>query len=155
MSLSRLELAQALLDLQSSANICARIFTSYRLKVEYRIVYTAGACYPWRLLESHQDLAKDRRSWLIRRMHCFDSAEKLKCSLTERAAWKAKDRALVAAHLGTARHFAEDRSQDAFETARAALGGLDSELAALEPQRRALRARMCVTRPDHVLNLLH
>jgi len=155
MSLTRLELAKTLVILQTNANLCARLFASYPLKIEYLVVYTTGVRYPWRLLELHHDKTRDGEPWVKRRMHCFDTAEKLGRSVRERTQWKAKDRALVAIHLSATRATLRKRLQpDNDEMARVALDRLNAELAELEPQRRALRERICLTQADHVSDLL-
>ena len=44
------EIVQILRTLQDAATLCANTFTTSRLKVEYRVAFSAGAPLPWRLL---------------------------------------------------------------------------------------------------------
>jgi len=144
--------ADQLAELQRLANHCAWLFQSYRLRVEYRIIYAIGVDLPWRLAEIHRNPETHEVS--LRRMHCFASAETLRRSIEERANWKRQDRALVASHLPKARRALQSSpGVDALEQVRSVHAALSQDLAALELKRRALREQLCRTKADRVINL--
>jgi hypothetical protein len=132
MSNSRAQLVQTLQRLQFTANRCASSFSNSRLKVEYRVAFSAGAALPWRLIEIHHAAKKAGAPRSLRRMHCFRSWQSLDLSVRERITWKARDQALVQSYL-----------------VRVAT----ADLSALTATRQALRARMCSTRPDRAIDL--
>jgi hypothetical protein len=132
MSNSRAQLVQTLQRLQFTANRCASSFSNSRLKVEYRVAFSAGAALPWRLIEIHHPAKKAGAPRSLRRMHCFRSWQSLDLSVRERITWKARDQALVQSYL-----------------VRVAT----ADLSALTATRQALRARMCSTRPDRAVDL--
>jgi hypothetical protein len=151
------QLAQTLRVLQVTANRCARLFTNGQLKVEYQVAVSAGATLPWRLVEIHRALKKAGEPRVLRRMHCFRSAESLERSVKERTIWKARDQALVKIHLVQVRASIEKTpagdAGDAGEKKVASPEGLNVNLQALTATRQALRAQMCLTRPDRVVDL--
>lgn len=137
MNASRTELARTLISLQSTAHACARTFGTPDTVVEYRVLYCAGMPHAWRLAEMHR-AAGARQGWILRRLHCFNTAQSLQSSLTERTKWKNEDRALVAR----------------FKRQTGVLVGEgEVDLGALNAERHALRARMCITRPAQVIEL--
>jgi hypothetical protein len=81
------------------------------------------------LLETHSRRPRNDKRYALRRMHCFRSADCMQRSIQERAKWKACDQQLVASYLGKAR-------------------------GELMPARLELRAQICVTRPERVVDLL-
>lgn len=140
--------------MQVTANQCARLFTNGQLKVEYQVAVSAGATLPWRLVEIHRALKKAGEPRVLRRMHCFRSAESLERSVKERTIWKARDQALVKIHLVRVRASIEPTpSGDAGEKSVQPSQGLNTNLQALTATRQALRAQMCLTRPDRVVDL--
>jgi hypothetical protein len=151
---SQTQLARILKSLQVAANRCARTFTTGQLKVEYRVAFSAGAPLPWRLMEIHRAVKGTGEHRVLRRMHCFRSAESLQRSLRERTTWKARDQALVAAHLVRVRASVEKTpSGEPGEQDSQPSEDLNVDLEALTATRQALRAQMCLTRPDRVVDL--
>ena len=148
------QLAQTLRSLQASGNQCARWFTSHQLQVEFQVAFSNGAPLPWRLVEIHRAVKDVGKPRLLRRMHCFSSAEALNLSIRERTNWKARDRALVTSHWVRVRaslakapsHKNSDQGTEASDDSKA-------ELLALTATRQALRAQMCLTRPGRVVDL--
>jgi hypothetical protein len=145
MSTAQEQLGKTLSSLQATASLCARVFTSRQLKVEFQVAFSNGAPLPWRLLEIHRSAKVAGGPRLLRRMHCFCGPESLELSIHERITWKARDRALVSSHLVRVR---ESRIQDT-----ASPDGAARDLLALNATRQALRAQMCLTKPGRVVDL--
>ncbi len=137
MTNSEREVTQVLRSLQAAATLCANTFTTAKLSVEYRVAYSAGAVFPWRLLEVHSDRHRNEKRYALRRMHCFRTPDCLRKSIQERAQWKACDQELVASYL--------------VKVQGASQGPTMRELM---PARLELRAQICVTRPERVIDLL-
>jgi len=156
MSDSQDQLVGTLKRLQATASWCARKFTTGHLKVEYRVAFSTGAKLPWRLVEMHRAVQKDGEPRVLRRMHCFRSAESLERSVQERTVWKTRDQALVASHLVRARTSIEATplGEPAAQNIQPSQA-LHTDLKALTATRQALRAQMCLTRPDRVIDLLN
>jgi hypothetical protein len=156
MSTEHGQLVGTLKRLQATANWCARKFTTGHLKVEYRVAFSTGAALPWRLVEMHRDVQHADEPRVLRRMHCFRSAESLERSVQERTVWKTRDQALVASHLVRVR-----TSIDKMPSAEPEAQGtrpsqaLTADLMVLTATRKALRAQLCLTRPDRVIDLLN
>ena len=148
------EIVQFLQTLQAAATLCANTFSTSHLKVEYRVAFSAGAPLPWRLLEIHYRLPRDDKRYVLRRMHCFGTPERLRSSIHERAKWRACDQELVASYLvrvqGAAAELAD--SEPNSRGSGAAQPSLD--LRELRPARLELRAQICTTRPEMVVDLL-
>src|SRR5262249_46229607 len=110
---------------------------------------------PWRLLEIHYPLPRNDRRYTLRRMHCFGTPERLRRSIHERAKWRACDQELVARYLvrvqGTSGQ-GGDGGPDS-RGSRPAQPSLD--LRELRPVRLELRAQICTTRPEMVVDLLN
>jgi hypothetical protein len=139
------QLAQTLSSLQATASLCARVFTTRQLKVEFQVAFSNGAPLPWRLLEIHRSAAVAGGPRLLRRMHCFPTAEPLELSIKERITWKARDRALVSSHLVRVRASLVKPTEPPY--------GANADLLALTATREALRAQMCLTKPGRVVDL--
>ena len=156
MSNSKDQLVGTLKRLQATANWCARKFTTGNLKVEYRVAFSTGAKLPWRLVEMHRALQQDGEPRVLRRMHCFRSAESLERSVQERTVWKTRDQALVASHLVRVRTSIDQPLSGAHPALSARPSqALNADLKVLTATRKALRAQMCLTRPDRVVDLLN
>jgi hypothetical protein len=134
------ELVRALYRLQISANRCASTFTSDSTQVDFRVAFSAGAALPWRLIETHRAALENGTPRLLRRMHCFRSAQSLEHSIEERTGWKMRDQSLVRGH------FVQVGSAQPLE-------GSQVDLLDLTATRQALRAQMCLTRPERVIDL--
>src|SRR3984957_16397161 len=156
MSNSKDQLVGTLKRLQATASWCARKFTTVHLKVEYRVAFSTGAKLPGRLVEMHRAVQQDGEPQVLRRMHCFRSAESLERSVQERTVWKTRDQALVASHLVRVR-----TSIDKMPSAEPEAPGtrpsqaLTADLTVLTATRKALRAQLCLTTPDRVIDLLN
>ena len=148
------EIVQILRTLQDAATLCADTFTTSRLKVEYRVAFSAGAPFPWRLLEIHFRLPREDNRYALRRMHCFRSAERLHRSISERAKWRACDQELVANYLVKAQGTASELAQSRPQSRRSGSGHPGFNLTELRPARLELRAQICTTRPEMVFDLL-
>lgn len=149
------EIVQVLRSLQDAATLCANTFSTSRLKVDYRVAFSAGAPFPWRLLEIHFRLPRDdNRRYALRRMHCFRTAERLGRSIQERAKWRACDQELVASYLVKAQGTASELSNGAPNTRRSGSGHPGLDLSELRPARLELRAQICTTRAEMVVDLL-
>jgi hypothetical protein len=146
------EITQALTGLQAAATLCANTFTTSQLKVEYRVAFSAGAPLPWRLLEVHFPLPRKDKRYALRRMHCFRTAERLSRSLHERVKWRACDQELVASYLVKVQGSSNELTAG-LPNARSRRQSDD--LRELRPARLALRAQICITRPELVLDLLN
>jgi hypothetical protein len=145
------EIAQALQGLHATATLCANSFTTPQLKVEYQVAFSVGASLPWRLFEVHSPVpGKDKRCEL-RRMHCFRTSDDLERSIQERAKWKACDQQLVASYLVKFRRLSERLIEG--EPSPSSRPNVD--LSELRPARLKLRAQICITRPDLVVDLLN
>jgi hypothetical protein len=151
MSNLQTQLARTLCRLQDNATECARSFTTGQLKVEYRVAFSTGAALPWRLMEIHRAAKVAGEPPVLRRMHCFASAEALARSVEERTTWKARDQALVSSHLVRVR--ASIDKPVAGDRDRMPPQELNNHLQELTATRQALRAQMCLTRPDRVVDL--
>jgi len=148
------QLAQTLGSLQASARLCARVFTTRQLKVEFQVAFSNGAPLPWRLLEIHRSANVAGGPRLLRRMHCFPGAESLELSIKERITWKARDRALVSSHLVRVRaSLVKSPSHKSGDRDTEPPYGANADLLALTATREALRAQMCLTRPGRVVDL--
>jgi hypothetical protein len=148
MSDNQAELVQTLKRLQSTADRCADSFSSSQLKVEYRVAFSAGARYPWRLVEIHHAIKKAGAPRSLRRMHCFQSWQSLYVSIRERITWRARDQALVRSYL--VRVGGPGADSLAGEVRRT---HSNADLSALTATRQALRAQMCSTRADRAIDL--
>ena len=137
------QLAQTLKRLQVIADKCASSFSNYEVKVEYRVAFSHGAPFPWRLVEIHRAIKKAGTPRTLRRMHCFRSCESLDHSVRERITWKARDQALVKAFFVRVEGAPDNDSPGRPSTK------------ALNATRLALRAQMCSTRPDRAVDLPH
>jgi hypothetical protein len=155
MSDSQDQLVRALKTLQVTASRCASLFTTSQLKVEFQVAYSNAAPLPWRLLEIHRAAKEVGVPRLMRRMHCYPSAESLELSIQERTTWKAKDHALVASHWMRVRaSLAKAASRRSGEQgAEPSTNDPNGDLKALTATRQALRAQMCRTRPGRVVDL--
>lgn len=153
MTNSQREIAQALQGLQAMATLCADTFTTSQLKVEYRVAYSAGAALPWRLLEVHYRKPRNDSRYTLRRMHCFRTSEGLRRSVQERAKWKACDQELVASYLVKVRASSDGHLAGQPDGQGASAPSVD--LSQLRPARLELRAQICVTRPERVVDLLN
>jgi hypothetical protein len=154
MSNSQEQLAQTLRSFQARANRCARMFTTGKLKMEFQVAFLNGAPLPWRLLEVRRAAKEAGQPRLLRRMHCFRSAESLDLSIQERTLWKARDRALVANHWIQVRaSLAKTLSRKIGEQDAEPADGSNADLLALTATRQALRAQICLTRPGRVVDL--
>jgi hypothetical protein len=147
------EIAQALRSLQAMATLCANTFTTQQLKVEYRVAYSTGAALPWRLLEVHYRKPRNDDRYTLRRMHCFRTSDGLRRSIQERAKWKACDQQLVASYLVKVRASSDGHLRGAPDPQGEARPSVD--LSELRPARLELRAQICVTRPERVVDLLN
>jgi len=149
------EIVQVLRTLQAAATLCANTFTTSRMKVEYRVAFSAGAPFPWRLLEIHFRLPReDNRRYALRRMHCFQTPERLHRSIHERAKWKVCDQELVAAYLVRVQSTARELTHGEPNPRRSGSGPASADLSELRPTRLQLRAQICTTRPEMVVDLL-
>lgn len=155
MTHSATEIAQILQNLQATATVCANTFTTSKLTVEYRIAFSAGAALPWRLLELHSRRPCKDKHYTLRRMHCFRTPDGLRRSVQERVKWKVCDQALVTSYLVKVGCSSDGhiKGEPDGQTERSAHASVD--LGELRPARLALRARMCVTRPERVVDLLN
>ena len=149
MTNSEREIAQALRSLQAMATLCANTFTTPQLKVEYRVAYSTGAALPWRLVEVHFRKPRDDNRYCLRRMHCFRTSDGLRRSIQERAKWKACDQQLVASYLVKVRASSDGHLHGQPEPRPSV------DLSELRPARLELRAQICVTRPERVVDLLN
>lgn len=149
------ELAQVLKGLQAAANHCARAFTTPKVKVDYRVAFSAGAPLPWRLLEIHRTVKQSDERGALRRMHCFSTPERLDRSIQERVTWKARDQELVASYLVQVRASPDGPASGEKHTATGDSSRRSVDLRGLTPARLELRAQMCVTKPGRVVDLLH
>jgi hypothetical protein len=148
------QLAQTLSSLQATANLCARVFTTRQLKVEFQVAFSSGAALPWRLLEVHRATNAADGPRLLRRMHCFRGAKSLELSIQERITWKAQDRALVSSHLVRMRaSLAKPASPKGGERVAEPPDSANADLLTLTATRQALRAQMCLTKPGRVVDL--
>jgi hypothetical protein len=145
------QLVKILKRTQITANRCASFFTTAQLKVEFRVAFCTGAILPWGLLEIHRAAKAAGKPRLLRRMHCFRSAESLEHSIEERTNWKARDQALVQGHWIRVR--ASSRNAPSSKPGARDSESSDTSLQALTATRQALRAKMCSTRPDRVVDL--
>jgi hypothetical protein len=149
------EIVQVVRTLQAAATSCADTFTTSRLKVEYRVAFSAGSPFPWRLLEIHFRLPRnDNRPYALRRMHCFQTAERLHRSIQERAKWRACDQELVANYLVGVQGAASEFTNGGPNARRLGSGHPNLDLRDLRPARLELRAQICTTRPEMVVDLL-
>lgn len=138
-------LANAIVQLQRQADHCAWLFTSHKLRIEYRIAFAIGVAFPWRLVEVHR---KYEEGIVLRRMHCFSELTTLRQYIEECSKWKRQDRSLVASALPGTRMVLLPRTQEQISDE-----GTSIELRTLEEERRLLRERMCITRPDRIVDL--
>jgi hypothetical protein len=91
-----------------------------------------------------------------RLMHCFRSAESLERSVQERTVWKTRDQALVASHLVRVRTSIDKIASGEPEPQHTPPSqALNADLMVLTATRKALRAQLCLTRPDRVIDLLN
>ena len=149
------EITQILRSLQATATLCANTFTTTRLSVEYRVAFSNGEALPWRLFEIHFRLPRSDKRNAVRRMHCFRTPEGLRRSIQERAKWKACDQELVANYLVKVRRSVDGVIAGEPDRQGPASPRPSIDLDELTPVRRKLRAQICVTRPDRVVDLLH
>lgn len=151
------EIVQVLRTLQAAATLCANTFTTSQLKVDYRVAYSAGAPLPWRLLEIHFRLPlNDTNRYALRRMHCFGTPDRLRRSIHERAKWRACDQELVASYLLKVQGSAGGELAHSESHSRGSGSARSSlDLRELRPARLELRAQICTTRPEMVVDLLN
>jgi len=149
------EIAQILRSLQATATLCANTFTTSRVSVDYRVAFSTGVALPWRMLEIHFRLPCSDKRYALRRMHCFRTPEGLRRSIQEHAKWKACDQELVASYLVKVRDSSNGVTEGELTGQGAAAPHPRIDLDELTPARRKLRAQICVTRPDRVVDLLH
>lgn len=146
------DLPETIVRLQRKAAHCAWLFQTSSVRPSLQVLFVSGsdiAC-PWRLFEIHK--SKDQVVTL-RRMHCYDSADVLNRSLDERVLWKARDRALITARVPQAGRLGRSSALSALQKPGTALSSAEKDLARLEPERKALRASICVTRATRVVDL--
>ena len=155
MSLYRFALGETLRSLQESADRCARAFSSYKVKLIYRVLYAANTPYPWRLVEVHRLEEKVNQEVILkRRMHCFGDSGKLRRSLSERILWKFKDRAFVSTHLFNSKQMLTQKELlSEAQLASAACNSMNEDLLKIEDARRQLRQSICQTHPDQMIEL--
>jgi hypothetical protein len=155
MTRSETEISRVLQSLQDTATVCANTFTTAILKVEYRIAFSLGAALPWRLLELHYPRPRNDKPYTLRRMHCFRTPDGLRRSIQERTKWRACDQELVASYLVKVGSSSDAPIEG--EPNRQASGSVrrSLDLSELRPARLALRAQMCTTRPERVVDLMH
>lgn len=154
MSLYHIAMEQTLRALQDSADRCAALFSSYRIKATYQVVYTTGAQYSWRLIETLELLEQDSKRLLKRKMHCFESQTTLRKSITERILWKTRDKAFTRTHLSVSRAaLSEDSPLSLAERAKEALDAIDQDLTAIEQERRQIKDSICLTRANKIIDL--
>lgn len=149
------QITQIVHRLQAAAALCANTFTTPQLKVEYRVAFCAGATLPWRLLEIHTRRGRNDKDYALRRMHCFRTPECLMRSIQERAKWKACDQELVASYLVKVRASSDGYLQGQSDRQVASVPRTGVDLSELRPARLELRAQICVTRPERVVDLLN
>ena len=149
------EILQVLRTMQAAATLCANTFTTSHLKVEYRVAFSAGTPLPWRLLEVHFRLPRNGNRYTLRRMHCFRTPERLQRSIHERAKWRACDQELVASYLVKAQGSASELTNSEPHVHRPGLAQPSPDLRELRPARLELRAQICTTRPEMVVDLLN
>jgi hypothetical protein len=149
------QITQVLQGLQAAATLCANTFSTSQLEVEYRVAFSTGAALPWRLLEIHFRRPRKDKRYVLRRMHCFRTPECLSRSIQERAKWKACDQELVASFLVKVRGSSDKLTESEPNRQRAGSPRSRVDLSELTPVRLELRAQMCVTRPERVVDLLH
>lgn len=149
------EIVQFLRNLQAAATLCADTFTTSHLKVEYRVAFSAGAPLPWRLLEIHFRLPRDEKRYVLRRMHCFGTPERLQRSIHERAKWRACDQELVASYLVRAQDTSRELADSGPNSRRSGPRQPGLDLRELRPARLELRAQICTTSPEMVVALLN
>jgi hypothetical protein len=149
------EIVQVLRSLQAAATVCANTFTTSQLKVEYRVALSAGAPLPWRLLEIHFRLPRNDKRYVRRRMHCFGTPERLQRSLHERAKWRACDQELVASYLVRVQGTPGEITGRESNSRRSGSAQPSLDLRELRPARLELRAQICTTRPEMVVDLLN
>ena len=152
---TRSEIAQVLRNLQAAATLCADTFTTAQLKVEYRVAFSAGAPLPWRLLEIHYHLPRRDKRYALRRMHCFRAPERLGRSINERAKWRASDQQLVASYLVRVRSASGEAPDREISSRTSGSARPTVDLQELRPARLELRAQICTTRPELVVDLLN
>lgn len=155
MTETRSEIVQVLRTLQAAATLCANTFTTSHLKVDYRVAFSAGAPLPWRLLEIHFRLPRNGNRYTLRRMHCFGTSERLQRSIHERAKWRACDQELVASYLVRAQSPASEITHHEPNGRRSGSAHPSLDLSDLRPARLELRAQICTTRPEMVVDLLN
>ena len=130
------------------------MFTIHRLKVEFQVAFSNGAPLPWRLLETHRAAKEVGERRVLRRMHCFRSAESLELSIRERTTWKTQDHALVASHWAQVRALlAKLTSRSTGEQDAEPPDCSNADLTALTATRQALRAQICLTIPGRMVDL--
>lgn len=149
------EIVQVLRTMQAAATLCAKTFTTAHLKVDYRVAFSAGAPLPWRLLEIHYPLPRNDNRYALRRMHCFGTSERLRRSIHERAKWRACDQELVASYLVRAQATASELINSESHSRRSGSAQASLDLRELRPARLELRAQICTTRPEMVVDLLN
>ena len=152
---TRGEIVELLRTLQAAATLCADTFSTPQLKVEYRVALSAGAPLPWRLLEIHFRLPRKDQRYALRRMHCFGTPERLRRSIHERAKWRACDQELVASYLVKVQGTASESTDGGISRRRSGSAHASLDLRELRPARLELRAQICTTRPEMVVDLLN
>lgn len=155
MQLYQFAIEHTLKAIQGSADSCARIFSSYRTEVSYKVLYIHGVQYPWRLIETLELKEPQTRVLLKRKMHCFETHLLLRKSISERILWKTRDRAFMAVNLGqTRKAVGNTQGLTQAEAAKEALDAIDRDLGAIEQEREQLRSGICLTQASRVVDML-
>jgi hypothetical protein len=128
-TLSVAALSAQLTSLQNTARAYCQLPASQSTDCRLRPFYVTGTALAWRLLET-QVRQTANGAVQLRRMHSFDTMEKLRACLIERVAWKRADTTLVS------------RYQSGLEPTF--LNKDDT----LEAVRERLRLRFCRTQPN-------
>ena len=149
------EIVQVLRTMQTAATLCANTFSTPHLKVEYRVAFSAGTPLPWRMLEVHYRLPRNDNRYSLRRMHCFRTPERLQRSIHERAKWRACDQELVANYLVKVQGITGELTHSEPNSGRPGPAQPSPDLRELRPARLELRAQICTTRPEMVVDLLN
>jgi hypothetical protein len=129
----------ALRRLQALAGTFSRRLLPENSVATLQVFLIVGTARPWRLMENWGSAARHPR-----RMLCFASLERIWLSVEEHLNWGKADEAFVARHMATPGDF-PGVTADWVHTK-------DFERV-FSPQREAIRARICLTRPDEIVLL--
>lgn len=125
--LATLTLKRTLVNLQKTADLYGEGHASPGHTAELRILYVTGARLAWRIIETQEKRSAEGTKRLCR-MHSFESLERTRACLAERAAFRKAENSLIARYHARV----ETRAQvDEVDTAR-----------------ECLRERLCKTQPD-------